>query len=1110
MTAQIFEPADQAERDRIREDVGVNMCVEAGAGTGKTTVLVDRIVHMLASGHAEVQHLAVITFTEKAAAELAGRVRQGLEDARETAGHAERERIERALRGLNQAHMETIHAFASSMLRERPLEAGLDPGFEVLDELPAQLAFEAAYDEWLAAELANDAPPPALFDALNLGLQPGAVRDAARALNGYREMLPLARDRIITQDPRTVLSNLERIATELRPFTSSVMNDDSDGAYVQIPAIINYVESLRPLLGRDDAVKRALCSRPRQDGKKTGNRANWRNARDCDAVKGHIKKFGEIVDGAVGEWRAAATGALVDWLHGFVDRYARVRREGGKADFHDLLVWARDLLRGNDEVRAYFAQRYRHILVDEFQDTDPVQVELIVRLCAEGRVTGDWRQAALRPGSLFVVGDPKQSIYRFRRADIAMYDDVKRNMFGGAPRLITQNFRSVSGVIDWVNATFDSLIRGQPGVQPPYEALVAHPRFTAADAVDVISATPAGPRADDVRRAEGEVLASLIRASVQSGAWRVREGDVTAARPATYGDVVVIIPGRAGLEIYEDAFARAGVPYRHEGGRTFFQRQEVRELIAILRAIDDPGDGVATIAALRSSGFGCSDEDLLIYRAGGGRFDAPRVAPGAEGAVAESLRVLRELAARRHDTPLPELVRGALESARLVEFAMLQPQGEQGAANLLKVIDQARAFGDATGGGLRAFVRWLKVNTDRTSEETDAPISEETDDVVRIITIHASKGLEFPIVAFANMDTERPDRTRVIADRETSRLYVQLGERKKGFISAGFGDAEAGERLHSEAEELRKLYVAATRAKDRLIVPFVETSGRRARTNASLSDVMRGALVNTQNRLDTSDLPAVEGDLPVWLRAPATADDSAAADVAAGRDRWLTERAALIAAANRPLPVQTASALKPEWERESAGGDDVRRGRAADFGSAVHLVLERIELRAAADVDAIARAVAIETGLADREAEIAATAQRALGSAAAGRALASERMLQEAPFTVALPPGAAGGLAEGRIDLMWIEDGAIVIADFKTDGISERETPARAATYRNQALVYAWAARQATGLPVKEVVFIFASPGVEAAFACDEAFMAEADALLRRPPADAEPSPSQR
>jgi len=1099
MTAEAtFTPADQAVRDAIASDVGVNMIVEAGAGTGKTTVLVDRIVRIIASGHAAVHELAVITFTEKAAAELSARVRQGLEDALDAgeAPDAERARIEDAIRGLNHASIETIHAFASSLLRERPVEARLDPGFEVLDTLPAQLAFDEAWDEWLTAETGGDDPPEALVNILNLQLDFKLVREAAMKLNEHRDLLPLAPYPSRVVDAAAALDAFAGEMRELSGMRRHCINEDDRG-YAYIGVLEERLADLEALRGHPDALRRAVVTlEPVRTG--DGAQGNWRTKQHCIDMKAGFKRIAVIFAEARAAMREAAMADMLAWLQGFIAFYDRRRRDGGKADFDDLLVWARDLVRDNAEVRAYFQQKYRCILVDEFQDTDPLQVEIIVSLCAEGALPGNWREARVRPGSLFVVGDPKQSIYRFRRADIAMYDDVKRTIFGGEPVRITQNFRSERGVIDWVNATFGSLFEEMPGVQPPYVPLVHQPHLGQADRVAILKGVAAGPRMPDARNTEAVALASLIRRQVEGGAWRVREGRAAEpSRAARFGDVVVLVPSRTELHLYEEAFARAGVPYRHEGGRTFFLRQEIRELVALLRAIDDPSDGVAAVAALRSSAFGCSDEDLLLHQARRGRFDFMTSPRDLAGPVAESLERLRALAALRHELALPELVRAALDQTRLVEFAMLQPQGDQVAANLLKVIDQARAFADASGGGLRGFVRWLKENMSGATDETDALISEETDDVVRIITVHASKGLEFPIVVFANMLTKRNEHTRVIADRAAGALHMRLGRKEDGFVTPGFEEAELAEQGHAAAEALRLLYVAGTRAKDRLVIPFIEMESKKSTARAEpecLNDWLRKGRGDAGEEIDIATLPAVDAALPVWKREPPRVEEDAVEGIVEGRARWIASHDALLARAGVPLLVRTASALKPEWERPMAPSDEVRRGGATDFGSAVHAVLERARLRDDGELDRIAAAVAGESGLEERADEIAQIARRALESEAVRRAVRAPRVLLEAPFTLALPgaAGDGGGVAEGRIDLLFEEDGAAVIVDFKTDAVSADDVEARAEQYRNQALVYAWAVQEAAGMPVREVIFLFARPGTEHSYSVGPEFLEEA------------------
>ncbi len=1113
-----FIPGDQAIREQIRTRLDANICVEAGAGTGKTTVLVDRIVEVLRRGRAPVEEIVVITFTEKAAAELASRVRRGLEDALRDApaDSVEREQLAAAIRGLNHAHIETIHAFAASLLRERPVEAQLDPGFEVLDELPAQLAFRSAWDEWITGELAADAPLAALLNALNLGLRFELVREAADRLNRHRYALPLRPFAASQVDTRTLLRELAAAAVALRAMHPRMI-DPADKAYVAMPEVIEMCDDLLALRDDDGALQRAAASAQMPDY--NGAQPHWVNKNECKAAKAEMTRVADALKAHVLAMRGAATGDLVMWLQSFVRFYAQRRKRDGVADFDDLLIWARDLMRDEPEVRGYFQRKYRCVLVDEFQDTDPLQAEMIVRLCATDGGETDWRGIELRPGALFVVGDPKQSIYRFRRADITMYDDVKRNIFRGE-QAITQNFRSAAPIIAWVNDVFEQLISEEHGVQPGYIALEHHPAYEAG-AVTLMRGVAPGSSIADVRTAEAEALASLIAREVAGGAWRVRADEDGAPRNATWRDVAVLIPSRTELHIYEDAFARAAVPYRHEGGRSFFLRQEVRELVAVLRAIDDPADGVATIAALRSAAFGCSDEDLFLHKNAGGRFDYLASKRTDVVAVMAGLDALRDFGERRHSATLPDLVRAVLDRARLVEFAMLQPQGDQVAANLLKVIDQARAFVDAEGGGLRGFTRWLKENVTRAADkragtggdETDALISEDADDVVRIITIHASKGLEFPIVVLANMSGARADMTNVIAVQDGSSgagLHMKLGARGDGFLTPGYDDADVTEKRHQEAQEKRLLYVAATRARDRLVVPFFEKASQTSRkgdADHSLSDWLLDAGADLGDGIDAGTLPASAAELPVWRRSVEPAPSADIARVVGRRDAWLGAHDALVDTASIPLRVHTATSMKEGAEPPWSSDEEVRRGRAAEFGTAVHTLLERVDLHDYGDLAERASVVAAEFGMSERAAEIERLARNALTSAVIDRARASRRVLREVAFTAPLAGGGgdATGFAEGRIDLLFLEGSTagpgIVVVDFKTDNIKQGEVAVRTDSYRRQALVYAWAASAATGLPVREVVFLYARGPWEERIAVDAAFMDEAEAMMRAPAA---------
>lgn len=1097
-----FLPADEGARRRIREGITENLCVEAGAGTGKTTVLVDRIVNIIRAGEARVDEIAVMTFTEKTATELAARVRLGLDDAALTATGEEAERIAAAIGHLSRAHIETIHAFAASLLKERPIEAGLDPGFEVLVDLHRELHVEAAYDEWLTGQMTATSPPEALLHALNLQLDVKQIRAAAEHLQRHRDLLPVA---AYERHPEIMPASIvDELAERVEAVRHLLPVDPEDGAHKSREELATLVAALAAARERPSAFHRTIVA-PHSISAHKGNQRNWPHRDHCVEVKAALEDCLKILKAVKDTLRQNGTADVIEWLQEFVAWYDARRKAEGKADYEDLLVWARNLLRDSPEVRAYFQQKYRRVLVDEFQDTDPLQVEMILYLCANELTEKDALKLTLRPGSLFVVGDPKQSIYRFRRADIAMYDTVRTSLFASEMTVpLSQNFRSVPPIIEWVNRVFDQLIRREEHVQPQYIPLHAranlppHP-WPPVQLLELGDATSL--KIDQMRRLEAEGIARLLRDAITDGRWQVRGTD-DVLRNAGWRDVAILIARRTNITVYEDALRRAGIPYRHEGARTFFAQQAVRELIAVLRAIDDPTDSVAAIAALRSAAFGCSDEELFLHRAAGGGFDFLRVRGEAVGPVADALRRLRafsRLRSRRAETEdrlstgsLPELVRAVIDQTRLVEFAMLQPQGDQAAANLLKMIDQAREFAGASGGGLRAFVRWLKENVDREADDQEATISEDTDDVVRMVTIHASKGLEFPVVVFANQETNPADRTETIAERVGGRrLHVKLGSAADGFVTPGWDVALAREAAQRAAEEQRLLYVAGTRARDVLVVPFFSPGPKPAANRGkALAQHLRdaGAYVGESVRADSGEpLPA---RAPVFRIANRTAPAADSARIAGERAAWEAGRHRHLVATREGLRIVTATSLKPEWDAASAHQDEgVRRGRAADFGIAVHSMLERLDFGRPQDIDTLAAAAAREHGMEQRAQEMAATVRAALGSAVMARAMASPRLLREVGFVAPLPDG-ADGVAEGRIDLMFEEDGGIVVIDYKTDRTEEPER------YETQAMVYAWAAHRATGLPVREVVLLFARTGAERAFACHPGFMSRADAMM--------------
>jgi ATP-dependent exoDNAse (exonuclease V) beta subunit len=1084
-----FVAIDAAIREEIRTSLDATLMVEAGAGTGKTTVLVGRIVEVLRRGRYGVDEIAVMTFTEAAAAELAARVREGLEDALHSSTDAQQTaRLREALAGLHRARIETIHAFATNVLRERPVEARLDPQFEVLDPLAARLAFDRSYEAWLAGLFAQDREE--ITTALHRGMEIKHLRRIAELIHAHRYVLPLAP---IPAVPRRAFGELvawlDREAPQLEALTNRC-NNEENRAFLNGRRILEFRGQLAA--SRDDAVvhERVLLFRAPFPSQNAGAASDWGDKQDTKDLKSLIGEYMELRDAAQGELRAEAIAGVIPLVAEFVKAFEQERRAAGTADFDDLLLWARDLVANDAAVRDYFHRRFPRILVDEFQDTDPIQAELVVRIAAN-EDAADWRTLTPKPGNLFVVGDPKQSIYRFRRADIAVYDELRRGSLADGVRHITQNFRSVASILDWANDVFDRVLVEEPGVQPANVRLAPVPLAGPKAPPGVVAVHGSGDstlRMPEIQAEEGRLLATMIHRAVKDEHWPVRDRRSGAIRPCEYRDIAILVPSRPDIEAYTEPLEDLGVPYRMDGGTRLYGRQEVRDLVSCLHAIDDPNDRISLVAALRSSACGCSDEDLFMWTADGGRLDLRQQRDAETGAVADGLRLLGGLRRERRGLSLSELVSRVIARTRLVEVALASPRGEQGAANLVKVIDEARAFAGAGGGGLRPFIGWLNERRDGEGEEDEAGLHEETDDVVRILAIHGSKGLEFPIVALAKSNTSRRKQTDgCIVDTDAHGLDMKVEK----FETPGWQDAFVREDAAEDAERRRLLYVAGTRARDHLIVPLVPAPGKRKGMlewleaglpewdEANRGAEVDGCLLYDRDLIAAIDRPELSAEHEVEPEATAAEIDGAQA----ARSAWSEGRAELLRVAGRELAVVTASSVELLWQRpltievSEADGTVVSSGSGPPLplGDAVHRVMEVVDLAAPGHFDAIVGAVCAESGLLDRRDEVQLLVERCLLSPAVARAVASERYWREVPFTIPWEDG----LAVGRMDLLFVEDGRIVIVDYKTDAVEPDGVEAAVGTHRSQAEIYAAAAHQTTSLAVADVVFVFCRVGLD-------------------------------
>ena len=811
--------------------------------------------------------------------------------------------------------------------------------------------------------------------------------------------------------------------------------------------------------------------------KNAGSQKCWLDPMDCKRTKEIFVELRAATEAVQLAMRSEALCRLIPHAERFVHEQELERRRDGTADFDDLLIWARNLLLTSAEARGYFRRRFRVLLVDEFQDTDPVQAEIAILIASDHEpLPSEVFTLRPRPGALTVVADPKQSIYRFRGADISVYDAVRRGPLRGMPPQLVQNFRSTAGVIGWVNQVFDRAFVEIPGVQPANTPLepTGEGLLDESRSICVLRAEPADS-ADEARATEALLVAGAIRRAIDEG-WTVRDEATGQERPARFGDVAILFPTRTGLEVFEGALRSQEIPYRVEGGRGFFSRQEILDLSSLLAAIDDPADPVSLVATLRSSVFACTDEEIYLHVNRYGRLDYRSETVDSPDSIVQAFALLKELNRLRAQTSLARLVREAVRRTRLIEVALTGWDGRQAAANIAKLVEQARAFSGGGGGGLRAFARWLADQRGSRDME-DAGVAEASDDAVRLVTMHASKGLEFPIVALANLGSAPHGGTQPVADRATHRLELRIGPVGKQYETPGFEAAWAAEKAQLDAEELRLLYVAATRARDRLIIP-VSYKGSAPPKLEALEPSLPGEGVpfDTPDQgcvlLDPASLPTPRDDEPPAPVTPPEEDVLRALDA---RAAWLAAAEATRVAARDELAVFPATRDEgdaPLSVTMIAADDEpliVSEGPPAPIGDAMHRVLELVDLRAPTDVDQIVASVAALAGLVGHEEQLGQLVRFCLASPVIGRLRASARSWTEVPYTTRM----ADGYATGRIDLVFEEGGELVVVDWKSDTVAPSGLAAAAESHRSQGEAYIRALEGSTGRTVREVVWVF-------------------------------------
>ncbi|MDE2805811.1 MAG: UvrD-helicase domain-containing protein [Gemmatimonadota bacterium] len=1085
-------PPDQAARDRISRDLERNLLVEAGAGSGKTTSLVDRMVALVRSRACTVDQIAAVTFTRKAAAELRQKCQVVLE--REAAklepGHPDLDALEVAIRDIDHAFLGTIHAFCAKLLRERPLEAGLDPGFREVLESEAKRMQRSAWVEYLE-RLATDGDPR-LEELDRLGIAPDHLQDTFRELvenpdvdYGFERVVPPDAEAV-----RAVRADFEALLDRARQLMRGRTPPDGwDNFGKRVRTLLYWRRTL------DWSDPRAFFDAlARVHLKKTGLvQKRWA---DDGVGKARAKRLfedfcefaaaGGAADRVLREWRAhrypVAIGVARDAAAAFADQ----RKDRGQINFQDLLVLSAALLRDDPEARRDLGGRYPRLLVDEFQDTDPLQAEILLLLASDPETGDDWRTVVPRPGALFVVGDPKQSIYRFRRADIALYQLVKKRFEDFGDVLVLEaNFRSLGGIGALVKGVFDREDRfgkGDTDRQAAFAPLLTQRKGTGVLATYVVT----GSKQDEVARDDADRVATEIARRVAAGE---REPD----------EFLILTRNRKHLSVYARALEDRNLPVEVSGAGVGFE-DELAALLLLFRCLEDPAHQPRVLGVLTGPLFGITLDRLVAYRDGGGRLTINRPAKG-KGEVADAINVLHGWWKRALREPADITAERVIGETGLLPLAAAGNLGGLRAGALSYLLDAVRARALEGDTSIAGAVDALTTALDW--EDAEAPLVPGRGNCVRVMNLHRAKGLEANVVFLAAPfgEFDRKPRMRVARDetgaaRGTIPIVVTRGFSTEVITQpATWEEDQKAEATFEGAEKVRLLYVAATRARDELWI--ARGAGLRGRDSSpwkTLEDWI-GSVVPAIElpRGMPSEPDRLDPQIDLTARVAAVASAAARTRSPTYRLETVTGRAKAVAVPD-PAPRDPAvradrfdqPPLGPtsggyEWgsvvhDLLAAAGEGTRGEALAQYARGLLIDYER-------PVDARGAPTELEVLL--------ALVAAVRGSEIWARAMASSERHNEIPFAVHRigddTPGRGGDtpghggdasqVLEGVIDLVFKEDDRWVVADYKTDSGYDPDFADRVRRYRAQVDLYAECWEQLTGEEVGERVLVFTAQG---------------------------------
>lgn len=1056
-------PADQHVRDLIDTSLDQNVVIVAGAGAGKTTAIISRMIALVRSGVADMNAIAAITFTRKAAGELRNRFLSALHEAYRDSNNdaAVQKRIQKAIDESDQAFAGTIHSFCGQLLRERSFAVGLQPDFVEIDEREEAILRRHAWNDYLHhQELAGDETLDQVRQ-LNVGID--RLYQFFAEANEFRDM-QLKPASSTVPDLAPAVAAVRKFVEELDAIVLRNVQHERDPlmrALLQAKAFLRN----REMSGPADQAEFVKIF----DGVKYSKivPANWADPAAAEALK--KKEYKEFRDGtvrpALASWGEYVYASVLPFVEGAIAYYAEYRRREGLVSFDDLLFYATKLLRESTEARQYFAGKYRHLFVDEFQDTDPVQAELFFLLTADDPNVRDWRNATPRPGSLCIVGDEKQAIYRFRRADVETFRfAIKRiQETGGLLLELTTSFRSLGNLCSWYNDVFANILSQE---EDRYQAQFLPLEKYRPDGADLHCvrkiSVPKMYRNNAVQIAEEEAkkVAAFISAAMDgSSAVNGSEGESPLPEKASAGDFMILTRKNANLSIFARELQRWGIPYDIVGGAPIGKSVELQDLVHVLRAIYEPENALWILSWLRGNMNGFNDSELYKFVSEGGKM---RMYTRVPDTLDEHLRTrftdaferLKSYRSLLHSNPPLPAIEKIVEDLGLIAYSVSLDNGSSRAGTLLRILDLVRQWehqGLSWGDILSELVLLVE---DVRSNLFESTLEAGRQDVVRLMNVHQSKGLQSRVVILAdsyNAISNTPNKhVSRMSDPPYVAIQVTVPRQNYPLVLAqppGWEEDQAEEELYGLAEEQRLRYVAATRARNLLVVCWYHHNMDRGQWQP----FYRGLQSVPELEYETGAVPATEEASIASLSSIRQTRDEA---VVAGR---------------RPTYNLKTVTDEGDAEDEDSLVFEGPVGFGKDYGTAVHHLLELAATQNLPDD----LETYVDTLLADypavrgREEKMLAAVARFLASDMYREADVADRVFVEAP--VGVFESEANLIVRGKIDLVYRLGDGWKIVDYKSVVPKTDEDRASIVSrYQDQLLAYVDFWQRATGETVSE------------------------------------------